>query len=459
MSGWSRPSSSVPTSIRSMYAPAWYPTLAAYLNDRTRFWVVRPRLSGGQISGLGTLVGGTYIGVDLGRDGVPTRVFKGLETPPIITASEPGRSFTLKADSLGSLSIGSPVQYRGIEVGRVTGYTLREPSGVDIQVFVHAPHDQKVTPASRFWNISGVQLALDSSGVRIETDSLAAMLLGGVAFGGASGAPSQGQAEAGSEFVLFANRRAAFEPRSTGRQQWQLEFAGSVRGLLPGAPVEFRGIRVGEVVDLQLEIGEADGETRIPVVIAIEPDRLGIAGGKHADASHRAFWDRLVGGGLRAQLKTGNLLTGALFVDLDFYPDDPPQLISWEGERPALPTVLAPLDELRGLLSRLARLPLDEMGRDLSASLASLSKTMTATNALLKRLDRETASELTKTLQQTRKTLASADKVLAPNSPLQSEAYRALRELAAAARSFRIMADYLERHPEALIRGKGPDSP
>lgn len=220
--------------------------------------------------------------------------------------------------------------------------------------------------------------------------------------------------------------------------------------------MEFRGIRVGEVLDVRLRLNTTDLQTRIPVTIAIEPERLDII---DVQADRRELWDLLVKRGLRAQLKTGNLLTGTVFVDLDFYPEDPPREIAWEGEVPELPTVPTPFDELRGLLTRLARLPLDRMGEDLGKSLAALRDTMDATNALLKRLDRETASELTKTLEQTRRTLAGVDKVLAPNSPLQSEAHRVLQELGSAARSMRIMADYLERHPEALIRGKGAESP
>lgn len=427
-----------------------------FLNDATRFWVVRPRLSRGQVSGLETLVGGSYIGVDLSTEGGARREFLGLETPPIVTATEPGKTFTLHADTLGSLAEGSPVQYRGIEVGRVVGYALREQDGVDIQVFVHAPHDAKVRTDTRFWNASGVGLSLDANGIRLNTDSLAAILLGGIAFGTPPGQAAGDPAADGADFRLFTNEAVALERRFTKRETWQLAFAGSVRGLLPGAPVEFRGIRVGEVLDVRLRLNTTDLQTRIPVTIAIEPERLDII---DVQADRRELWDLLVKRGLRAQLKTGNLLTGTVFVDLDFYPEDPPREIAWEGEVPELPTVPTPFDELRGLLTRLARLPLDRMGEDLGKSLAALRDTMDATNALLKRLDRETASELTKTLEQTRRTLAGVDKVLAPNSPLQSEAHRVLQELGSAARSMRIMADYLERHPEALIRGKGAESP
>ncbi|MCG6966872.1 MAG: MlaD family protein [Chromatiaceae bacterium] len=430
-----------------------------FLNDQARFWVVRPRLSGGRVSGLETLLGGTYIGADFALDGVERRVFEGLETPPIVTATQPGKVFTLHAASLGSLSEGSPVRFRGIEVGRVVGYALREQGGLDVQVFVDAPHDAQVGVNTRFWNVSGVGLTLDASGIRLNSDSLASILLGGIAFGTPDGTGPGEPAVEGAGFQLFASEDLAMERRFLQREMWQLAFTGSVRGLLPGAPVELRGIRIGDVRDVQLRLDMNDLETQIPVTIAIEPGRLGIApavGAQDgAQSANRALWDRLVANGLRAQIKTANLLTGALYVDLDFYPDDAPREIVWDEGLPRLPTVPTALDELRGLLTRLARLPLDRMGDDLGKSLAALHQTMESTNALLQRLDRETVSELSKTLEQTRVTLVGLEKVLAPNSPLQAEASRVLRELGAAARSFRIMADYLERHPEALIRGKG----
>lgn len=433
--------------------------VAEHLNHKTRFWVVRPRLSSGGISGLGTLVGGTYIGVDLDVDGEPRSVFEGLEAPPLVTATEPGRNFTLRVATLGSLSVGSPVHYRGIEVGRVIGYELQEPHGVSLQVFVHAPHDAKVGVNTRFWNVSGIQLSLDAAGIRVSTDSLASMLLGGIAFGVPEGGRIGGPVKEDTEFPLYPDRQAAMERRYERRQEWRLAFAGSVRGLLPGAPVELRGIRIGEVKEVRLELDAAGQDTEIPVIISVEPERIHGPAEGGAESADRPFWDRLVKNGLRAQLKTGNLITGALYVDLDFYPEDPPREIVWGKGPPEMPTVLTSLDELRGLLTRLARLPLDRMGDDLAESLATLRDTMQATNNLLARLDRETATELNRTLEQTRKTLVSAEKMLAPNSSLQAEAHRALRELSAAARSFRIMADYLERHPEALIRGKGDIEP
>lgn len=433
--------------------------VAAFLNDRTRFWVARPRLSAGQVSGLGTLLAGTYIGVDLSAEGEPQREFDGLEQPPIVTAAEPGRTFRLRGESLGSISEGAPVLFRGVEVGRVVTYAVSEPDGVVIQIFVKAPYDSRVTSNTRFWNVSGIELSLDAGGVRVDTGSLASILVGGVAFGPA-GAEQPGNAvDEGAEFVLYSDVQAARQRRAGPHQIWRLAFAGSVRGLSPGAPVEFRGIRIGEVLDLRLQVDPSTHQTTIPVRIAIEPARLGLgdpdATGPEIPGTQRVLWDRLVQNGLRAQLKTANLVSGTLYVDLDFYPDDVTRAVVWDGEVPELPTVPTPLDELRGLLSRVARLPLDTMADDLAQGLQAMQQTMASTDRLLQRLDRETVVELSRTLKQTQATLAGLEKVLGPQSTLSSEAVRTLQEFSAAARSFRIMADYLERHPEALIRGKG----
>lgn len=433
--------------------------IGRYLNDRTRFWVVRPRLSSGGISGLETLVGGTYIAADLAAEGEETLWFEGLEVPPTVTASESGRTIQLSAERLGSVKLGSPVQYRGIEVGRVVGFDLGDDDSISVQVFIKAPHDDRIGENTRFWNVSGISLKLDANGVSLSADSLASILLGGVAFANPRGHGMGAVVAEDRVFHLFGDEQSAFAESYPLRERWELDFVGSVRGLVPGAPVEFRGIRIGEVLDVDIRLEADRASARVPVNIAIEPQRLGLQPRPDSDGSfsvpQREFWDELVDNGLRAQLKTGSLLSGSLYVDLDFYPQDEPQAVDWRSGVPRLPTVPTALDELRALMTRLARLPLDDMVQDLGTSLTALRGTMKATNALLQRLDRETASELAKTLQQTRVTLKELDRFLKPNSPLQLEAQRALQEFGSAARSLRIMADYLERHPEALIRGKG----
>ena len=184
-------------------------TMSDYLNDKARFWVVRPRLTRSQVSGLGTLVGGAYIAADLTDGQAGERTFDGLETPPIVTSVERGSLYVLVADALGSLAEGSPVLHRGIEVGRVVGYSLGDDQRVAIRVFVDSPYDAWVSVNTRFWNSSGVGLSLDASGLRVNTDSLASVLLGGIAFGDPVQAPPAQRAPAGYEFSLHGDRDEA----------------------------------------------------------------------------------------------------------------------------------------------------------------------------------------------------------------------------------------------------------
>jgi paraquat-inducible protein B len=427
--------------------------IGRHLTDQTRFWVVRPRVSGSGVSGLETVFGGSFIAADLATEGAPTTSFVGLESPPSVSASAAGRSFGLVARELGSLRVGSPVYYLGIEIGQIVDVAINEEGQVDLQVFVEAPHDGLVGDRTRFWNVSGLSIRADSSGVTLSTGSLASVLLGGIAF--ANGDAADGGE--GGGYRLYPDRTAAFAPRIAGDQAWELDFGGSLRGLAPGAEVAFRGMPIGVVEAIDIRIAADQSSAEAPVRIVIDPDAIDRALASPVDAdvpAWRATWDGLVANGLRAQLKNANLLTGALYVDLDFYPGVAAASIDWSGDVPSLPTVPSPLDELRGLLARIGELPVEDIAVELQESLRMLRTTLDATDGLLRRLDATTANEINRTLAQTHELLVGLERLLKPTAPLQLEARRALREFGDAARSLRIMADYLERHPEALLRGK-----
>jgi paraquat-inducible protein B len=324
---------------------------------------------------------------------------------------------------------------------------------VDLQVFVEAPHDRLVGDTTRFWNVSGLSVRADSSGVTLSTGSLASVLLGGIAFANGDAADEG----AGFDYRLFPDRTAAFAPRIVGDQTWELEFDGSLRGLAPGAEVAFRCMPIGVVETINIRMAADQTSAEAPVRIDIDPAAIDRALASPLDADipvWRATWDGLVANGLRAQLKQANLLTGALYVDLDFYPGAADASIDWSGDVATLPTVPSPLDELRGLIARIGELPVEGIATDLQESLRMLRTTLDATDGLLRRLDATTANEINRTLAQTHELLVGLERMLKPTAPLQLEAQRALREFGDAARSLRIMADYLERHPEALLRGK-----
>ena len=459
----------------------------SYLTENTRFWVVRARVTAGQISGLGTLLGGAYIGIDVVQEGKRTHAFTGLETPPKITRYDNGQLFLLRSERLGSLQIGSPVYYRDIKAGEVVAFELDDDGkSVDIQVFVEAPHHRRVRQNSLFWNISGLDISLGAKGFEIDTKSFVSLMLGGVAFGNAIDGEPGPPAEGGAEFALYPNRKRAFERPVTHKRRWLLHFTDSVRGLSVGAPVEFRGIEIGEVVDVKLQINLEKIALFIPVLIEIESDRLeplanpnNLESQETYGSPRREFWDHLVAKGLRAQLKIGSLLTGALFVDFDFYPGRPAQPILWEGEYPELPTVPTPLEEFKNVLvnalQKLEQLPLDQISLNMQQSLTALSKAAVELEQLVRQLNSDVAPGLTATLRQSQqmmqtaegtldtltntfgraeKTLGVLETTLSAKSPLQQDARGAIKELTAAARSIRTLMDYLERHPEALLQGK-----
>jgi paraquat-inducible protein B len=225
-----------------------------YLVSDTRFWVVRPRVSAAGVTGLGTLVSGAYISVDVGKSANRSRQFVGLETPPFVTSDQPGRGFVLHAEDLGSLSIGSLVFYRHIEVGQVVGYSLdASGAGVTIKVFVNSPFDAYVTAGARFWQASGIDMSLSSNGVNLRTESLTSILQGGLTFRALPGS-STVPAPADTAFTLFTDEDRAMRPIETEIRTFVMYFKGSLRGLSPGAPVELHGIGVGEVKSVDVSM-------------------------------------------------------------------------------------------------------------------------------------------------------------------------------------------------------------
>lgn len=432
------------------------PDTRPYLRDDTRFWVVKARVAAGQVSGIGTLFSGAYIAMDPGSKGKKEKKFSGLETPPAVTMDDPGREFVLRAETLGSHDIGTPLYFRKIKAGQVIGYHLDDDgSGVDIRVFVYEPYDKFVRNNTRFWDASGIDMTLNAEGIKIDTESFVSMMLGGIAFETFDNLESNELAPPNQSFKLYASRRASEQEEYSEKQNYLMYFAGSVRGLKPGAPVEFRGIKVGEVIDLKLQYDPGQKEFRIPVLVEIEPERVDVLG---ETQEGRGIDDLIVAQGMRAQLEMGNLLTGSLYIELDFHPNAPPAEVDYSGPYPAFPTLPTPLERvaasLMEVLTKIEQVPFDQIGTNLDKSLQALNETLAETQQLAKAMDDSVAPAAEKMLSQTEKTMAEVERTLSGDSPLTSELRRALEELSEAARSFRIMADYLERHPDALIKGK-----
>ena len=451
-----------------------HPDAKAYLTNNTRFWVVRARVAAGEVTGLGTLFSGAYIGVDPSTEGKSTRQFEGLEKPPIITANLPGRHFMLKSDTLGSLDRGAPVYYRQIKVGQVVDYDFDATrDGVDIKVFVEAPYHEKVYRNTRFWNASGIDFQLGASGVKIDTQSLVSIMLGGIAFDLPEHLSSQETAEENHPFQLYPDQAATEEKTYTIKKYVMMYFDQNVRGLSIGAPVEMKGIRVGEVVDVQIEVDADELTVRIPVLTVIEPERFAImveddqspTGEKKSrefqELTPRETLDnmkRLVQKGMRAQLKTGNLLTGQLYVDLDFYPDAPPAQVVTTNGHPVFPTIPAPLERIvqrvDNTLKELEKIPFGQIGKDLQTAITGLNQGMLELKTLLEGLNTEITPQIDQTLVHLQRTLDDLQRSLGTDSALNYNTNKAMEELGSTLRSLRNLTDTLERDPQSLIFGK-----
>jgi paraquat-inducible protein B len=432
-----------------------------FLTDKTRFWVVRPRISAGEISGLGTLVAGAYIAVDPNQNGAKTLSFVGLEQPPVVTADVPGSRYLLRADKLGSLDSGSPIYYRQLRVGEVENYELdKDGRAITIKIFIHSPYDQFIFRNTRFWNAGGLDFSVDANGIKVNTESIVTLMLGGIAFDTPIDLESSDPAKAGDVFTLYNSFQDTLKKTYAVKGYWLIKFNGSIRGLSPGAPVEFRGIHIGKVLDINLKIDLNDADFRIPVLIEIEPERIfraeQITGGLK---EKKEFMESLVAKGLRAQLKTGNLLTGQLVVDLDFHPEAPPQQIDWNEKYPELPAIGAPLEEIFATiaksLNKIEKLPLEEMGNDIRAAVKNLNRILAQIESTMNTINTGLTPQAIAAIDQAKKTLAAIEKTTGADSPLNYEARAAMEELSDAARALRLLVDYLERHPDSIIYGKG----
>ncbi|MBK1720714.1 PqiB family protein [Thiocystis violacea] len=449
---------------------------AAFLTENTKFWVERPRVTASGVSGLDTLLSGAYIALDPGTEGRAMRDFKGLEEPPAITTSEDGKQFVLRAPSLGSLNIGSPVYYRQIQVGQVVGYSLdKDGQAVSIEIFVSSPHDALITTNTRFWNASGIDVSISGSGVKVDTESLLSVLIGGVSFDALDTLDLEKDSDKVPDtFPLYPSRDAAYAKTYARKERYLLFFDGSVRGLSVGSPVVLKGIDIGRVLDVQLQFDRNKLRFRIPVLVEVEPDRISIEGGQRAPEDDGLI-DRLVANGLRGQVKFDSLLTGDLYVDLDVYPDAEPQVVAEYSGYEVIPTMQTPLEALTtkvtNVLDKIDAIPLDQIGKDLSetaagvnqlvnskelkGAIAELEGALAEVRQMAAKLNAEVAPELVAALQESAATLKSASAMISNSSPVYIEMQRMFQDVSSAARSVRVMADYLERHPEALLQGKG----
>ncbi len=457
------------------------------LTENARFWVVKPRASITQISGLDTLLSGSYIAVDPGMSGGASRAhFRGLAQPPIVQSDVPGRTFVLNADRLGSLTPGAPLFFRDLSVGYVLGYdTDNIADRVAIHVFVRAPYDKYVHTDSNFWNASGIGIKFGADGVDIELESLEAVLAGGIAFDTPDPANKAALAKEGEEFTLYGDKAAALSSHFSRRLPFVAYFEGSsVRGLGPGSPVELYGITIGTVKSVSLDFDDATQRFRVPVRFEIEPGRIGLSEEKLSDNQLLQAIREMVDQGLRVQLRASNILTGQQVMALDFFPHARHALLATAGKDSVMPSMPPQIDNLSravsDILDKVSKLPLAEIADnlntalkgasdianspDLKKSVASLSETLSSVKVVVDQMNRDLtptlqklpqmADGIQKVIAQTSQLAGSLNTGYGGNSKFKRDVDRALLQFTDTARSFRVLADLLSVHPEALILGR-----
>jgi len=432
------------------------------LRDGSRFWVVKPRLSAAEISGLGTLIQGVYIELEPGpMTGKRRFGFEGLEVPPATNASVPGRRILLQTAEAGQLQIGAPIYYRGFDVGRIESRELSEDGmQVTYEAFIEDDYSHLLTEYCRFWNSSGLEINAGASGVVVRTPSVESMISGGVCFGLADGLMGRGAiAKDGDIFTLFSDKESARRSTFTPTLTFLLLFDQSVRGLTLNSPVEFRGIPIGRISRISFDMVESHDDPRIPVLIDIDPSLCRPLSEDVTVRPDAIFFIEEVAKGLRAGLKTTSLITGAMHIDFNYYPKAEPATIGIMGDFATFPTVITGFAEIEPKLNRiLAKMESLEIQQafDTISNAAKEGKDMaTAAREVFQNPKfNNLPDEISLTMEELKKAIAT----LGPEGEINQEVEKTLEELRAALASIKAVANLLEEKPNALIFGKGRDN-
>jgi paraquat-inducible protein B len=459
---------------------------ARFLTNHARFWAVRPRLSVTNLSGLDTLVSGSYIGVDPGAPGGHYDThFKGLEEPPGVRSDEPGSTYVLRADSVGSLSTGSPVFYRDVVVGEVLGYDLGDGIGpVTINIFVRAPYNKLVKTSSHFWNSSGLSVGFQGGSFHVEVQSLEAVLAGGVTFDLPHDAIGQPPSANNTTFRIYDSQSDAQAAGYLHKVQIVSYFKSSVAGLTRGTPVDVFGIQVGDVTDVKLMLDPLTGHAKVRVAMELQPERVFPHNTFAKNLDPQTVLQSMVDQGLRVALESGSFITGQKDISLDMVPDAGHVAITREGDALVLPTEAGGAADIltaaSQITAKLSAIPFAQIGANLNKllvtsndtlggdkvkqSLASLAQTLQSVQHLVAATDRglqptlrelpTLTANLATTLRGANVAVTQLNRGYGNNSDFQRNLGQLMQQANGALRSVKELADFLDRHPEALILGR-----
>lgn len=437
------------------------------LREDSKFWVVRPRIGATGVSGLGTLLSGAYIELDPGIGQPGKREYKGLEEPPVTPPDTPGIHLELLSEDAGSVSMGDPILYRGYQVGNVESSALNaEDSKLHARIFINAPFDSLVTSNTRFWNASGIALDASARGVRLRTGSLESILIGGIAFDLPEGTKPGNAVKNDDQFKLYPDEISIHENPYEHYLEFLLLFESSVQGLEKGAPVTYRGIRVGTVEDIAIKyipdemLGK--GGVKIPVLIKIEPGRfIGEDSEESLELFEKSIHNSIQMGG-RATIKMANLLTGARMISWDFYEDVEPATIGKFGEYRTLPTVSTGVEELQkkvsDLLDKLNNLPLNQLLTDADTMINQLTQTLENANKAVEDLNTILADndtqQIPESIHAVLEELQSVLKGMSPDSNLYQDLNESIRQLNTTLRNIEGLTYTIDTKPNSIIFSK-----
>lgn len=442
------------------------------LHKDSVFWVVKPQVGREGISGLGTLLSGAYLELQPGNKGGKQDEYQLLDSPPLAPPDAKGIRVILDSKKAGQLTAGDPVLFRGYRVGSVETSTFDpQKRSISYQLFISAPNDRLVTSNVRFWKDSGVAVDLTSAGMRVEMGSLTTLFSGGVSFDVPEGLDLGQPVTEKSEFRLYDDQKSIQDSLYTEHLDYLMFFKDSVRGLQPGAPVEFRGIRLGTVGQVPFDVKglrqALNNDYRIPVLIRIEPERLANQLGEHPDLGKHL--EELMKRGLRGSLKTGNLVTGALYVDMDFYPKEPAMtgIREFSGYQ-IIPTVSGGLAQIQqrliDTLDKFNNLPLNPMIEQATNTLTESQRTMRQLQTTLDSLNKITASQsmqqLPEDMQKTLRELNRSMQGFQPGSAAYNKMVADMQRLDQVLRELQPVLKTLNEKSNSLVfEAKGKKDP
>lgn len=402
------------------------------LKNDSIFWIVKPQIGREGITGLGTLLSGVYIELNPGKDtsAFHEKPFYLSDKPPLSSLTAAGIRVNLESDQNGVIPEGASVMFRGFRVGNV------ETSNFDIitrkmkyQLFIAKPYDVLVTENVRFWKEGGINLSLSSQGANLEIPTIDVLLSGGISFDVPEGAKFGEPIQELITYTLYEDKRSIKDSQYTKYHEFLLFFTDSISGLNEGAPVEYRGIRLGTVSRVPFYIKEMMGSTsilsyNIPVLIRIEPERLSHMMDESVDLANLLIREQ--GNGLRAALKPANIFTGSLYIDLDFYSELSGIASREESKQQygydrilTVPTGLSQLQaKLMQTLDNFNKLPLDQTFNEFNLSLQKSQKLIESLTTIVNSDDMQ---NLPKEIKATIESLNTTLQGIQPGSTLHEQ--------------------------------------